>query len=78
MAEAHRQRISNPKYRPVRYKNMVQFKNFDAVKTKGFEDGMWGSFLIDRSLNDGVEAKYIFQAGDHMGGTVKFKCRVQD
>lgn len=69
---------SNAKYRPRKYKNMVQFQNFDAKSTTGLESGMWGNFLIDRSINDGSEAKYIFQAGDHMGGTVHFKCRVQD
>ena len=69
---------SNPAYRPRRYKNMVQFRHFDARNTDGMEDGMWGQFLIDKSLGDGCEAVYIFQAGDHMGGVMHFTCRVQD
>jgi hypothetical protein len=69
---------SNPKYKPTTYRNMVQFKDFDAEKTTGLEDGMWGNFLIDKNLGDGCEAKYVFQAGDHMGGTVHLTCSVQD
>jgi hypothetical protein len=69
---------SNPKYRPVKYKNMVQFQNFDAKETMGEESGMWGQFLIDKEFGDGCDAKYIFQAGDHMGGTINFKCTVRD
>ena len=68
---------SNPNYRPIKYKNMVQFKDFNAKDTTGREDGMWGSLLIDRNLSDGCDAKYIFQAGDHMGGTVHMSCRVK-
>lgn len=67
---------SNSNYRPYKYKGYTQFKDFDAVHTSGQEDGMWGSFVVDlNSTEKKFDARYIFQAGDHMGGTVLFTCR---
>lgn len=66
---------SNPNYRPNVYKGFTQFKEFDATHTAGQEDGMWGSFVVDLNTADKFEAKYVFQAGDHMGGTVLLNCR---
>lgn len=66
---------ANPNYRPIRYKNYTQFKNFDAAHTTGQEDGMWGSLVLDLNSATPFDARYIFQAGDHMGGTVLFTCR---
>lgn len=60
----------NPKYKPTRYKGFSQFKDFDA-------SDMWGSFILDKDTNqDSFEAHYIFQAGDHMGGTLHMSCEV--
>lgn len=68
----------NPDYRPRRYKGYAQFKDFDAEATAGHESGMWGYFLIDRKAALGEDKSfhgvYIFQAGDHMGGTLHFTC----
>jgi len=71
-----RELSNNPNYNPRRYEGFVQFPNFDAEDTSGMESGMWGNFLIQEGLvEDGAfEAKYIFQAGDHMGGTIHFTC----
>lgn len=67
---------SNPNYRPIRYKGYTQYKDFDAIHTAGLESGMWGAFTADlRSTSDTFDARYIFQSGDHMGGTVLFTCR---
>ena len=66
---------ANPNYRPLRYKKFTQFKNFDATHTAGEESGMWGTLVIDLTSTPKFEARYIFQAGDHMGGTVLFNCR---
>ncbi len=65
----------NENYRPNRYKGFTQFKEFDAVHTAGQESGMWGALVLDLSKADKFEARYIFQAGDHMGGTVLMTCR---
>lgn len=66
----------NTNYRPRRYKGFMQFPDFDAAETKGRESGMWGSFLLQRIYKTAprFQAKYIFQAGDHMGGTVHLTC----
>jgi len=67
---------SNPNYKPTRYKGYTQFKKFDSVHTAGLESGMWGEFVMDLTMPDGpFDARYIFQAGDHMGGVVIFNCR---
>lgn len=66
---------ANPNYRPTRYKNYTQFKNVDATHSTGQEDGMWGSLVLDLNNKAPFDARYIFQAGDHMGGTVLFTCR---
>lgn len=66
---------ANPRYRPIRYKNYTQFKNVDAAHTTGQENGMWGSLVMDLNNKAPFDARYIFQAGDHMGATVLFTCR---
>lgn len=67
---------ANPNYRPIRYKGYTQFKEFDAIHTAGLESGMWGVFVIDLTkTTQTFDARYIFKAGDHMGGTVLFTCR---
>lgn len=67
--------MANTNYNPNKYKDWFQFKDFNATSTQGVEDGMWGSLLLDLSSDDYFDARYIFQAGDHMGGTVILKCR---
>lgn len=66
----------NTNYRPRKYRGFIQFPSFDAVKTSGMEDGMWGVFLVQRIYKTApqFQAKYIFQAGDHMGGTIHLTC----
>jgi hypothetical protein len=70
---------ANSAYHPNKYKDYAQFANFKAVKTMGVEQGMWGSLVVQTSAPAGgkILAKYIFQAGDHMGGTVHFVCTIQ-
>ncbi|MCX4025669.1 hypothetical protein H0A36_20030 [Endozoicomonas sp. SM1973] len=66
----------NPDYNPVVYHDHYQFKPFNAVTTNGFDGGgMWGSFVLPKSLNKEVSAHYIFQAGSHIGGTIDYKCK---
>lgn len=66
----------NTNYRPRRYKGFMQFPYFDAVETKGRESGMWGALLLQRIYKTAprFQAKYIFEAGDHMGGTLHLTC----
>ena len=73
--------VANAKYRPNQYKGFAQFQNFNAIKTTGLEDGMWGNLVAQvegRTSSGKIAAHYIFQAGDHMGGTVHFSCSVKD
>lgn len=71
-----RQLRSDPTYRARKYKNFVRFKSFNAAETTGLETGMWGDFLLEKNIEDGMQAKYVFKAGDHMGGTMHFTCLV--
>ncbi|MCB0366456.1 MAG: hypothetical protein H6624_07650 [Bdellovibrionaceae bacterium] len=70
-----------PFQRASKYKNHYRFQDFDAAFTAGAESGMWGYLVVNKDIHnmrDGgvkeVDAHYIFQAGDHMGGTVDFVC----
>ena len=59
----------NPYYQPKRYKGYSQFRNFDSLKT------MWGDLLISKQTNkDKFFAHYLFQLGDHIGGTLHLSC----
>lgn len=68
----------NPDYKPTKYKGFSQFQKFNATDTEGSsESGMWGEFVLDKKTDrDTFKAHYIFQAGDHMGGTLHFNCEV--
>jgi hypothetical protein len=69
----------NLDYKPRKYKNYSQFRDFDATSSK---QGMWGYFVLEKenrqtqNSNGGstLMAHYIFQAGDHIGGTIDFVC----
>ena len=59
----------NPYYRPRRYKNYSQFPNFDFI------GDMWGDLIISKeTTQDKFYAHYLFQQGDHMGGTLHLSC----
>lgn len=65
----------NPDYSPRVYVNHHQFKSFNATVTNNNDGGgMWGSLVVPQSLTAEIEVHYIFQAGDHMGGTVDYQC----
>ncbi len=68
--------IENPDYRPRKYFGFSQFREVDAVDTEGSaESGMWGNFLLEKDMTpEDFQAKYIFHAGDHMGGTLNLGC----
>ena len=68
--------VENPDYRPRKYQGFSQFREVDATDTGGSaESGMWGVFLLEKDISgDHIQAKYIFQAGDHMGGTLHLGC----
>lgn len=68
--------VSNSKYRPIKYKGHTQFRDVDTNDTAGLESGMWGSLVLDLRNEDAktFKAYYIFQAGDHMGGTSLLEC----
>ncbi len=63
-------------YRPRVYKGHSKFEDFDATTS---EMGMWGYFVLERHLNSSeLTAAYVFQSGDHMGGTIDVLCEVED
>ena len=70
----------NPKYRPNKYKGYSQFPKLDATDTTGSsEEGMWGQLLLEKDTSKRTfQAHYVFQAGDHMGGTLHLTCSVRD
>ena len=70
----------NVKFRPNKYKGYSQFQKFDATDTlNSTEDGMWGQLVVAKNTSRAIfHAHYIFQAGDHMGGTLHLSCKVQN
>ena len=64
----------NPNYRPVKYKDSSQFQKIEAKETRGPENSMWGSLIVPKKTTGSFEVHYIFQAGDHMGGTIHMDC----
>lgn len=66
----------NKAYKPNKYKDYAQFKDVDAKETTGQESGMWGYLVFpkDYAAQEKFHAAYVFQAGDHMGGTLHFTC----
>ncbi len=68
--------VENSTYHPRKYFGFSQFREVNAVDTEGSaESGMWGDFLLEKDMSkEHFEAKYIFRAGDHMGGTLNLGC----
>jgi hypothetical protein len=68
---------ANAKYRGRTYKQHDQIKDFDATATSNNDGGgMWGYLVINKDTSTPTfDAHYVFQAGDHMGGTVDFTCK---
>lgn len=65
-------------YKPHKFIGFAQFNHFNAVHTLGEESGMYGYLAINVTQNiNEFEAFYVFKAGDHMGGTTLFTCRVR-
>lgn len=66
----------NTAYRPGTYKGFSQFRGVNAADSVGSrEQGMWGEFILAKDTDPtGFPAHYIFQAGDHMGGTLHLSC----
>jgi len=70
------QLADNPAYKPQKYVGAAQYKDFNAVKTNGNDGGgMNGTLVLDKKFDQKkFHAHYIFQAGEHMGGTLDFEC----
>lgn len=67
---------NNPNYIPRKYLEHYQFP-LDATATNGNDGGgMWGNFILPKNPKKEFQAHYIFQAGDHMGGTVDMNCKI--
>ena len=61
----------NLKYKPSKYKNHMQFRDVNATESS---TGMWGVLVMPAMPGYQFEAHYIFQAGDHIGGTLDLNC----
>lgn len=61
---------NNPNYNPHKYYGYYQFP-LDASES---DQGMWGNFVIPFGPANKFNTHYIFQAGDHMGGTIDMDC----
>ncbi len=70
----------NPSYRTTKYKNCSQFPHLDATDTNGSTEGaMDGNLLLEKKTNrESFKAYYIFKSGEHMGGTIRFTCTLQN
>ncbi len=63
----------NTNYRPRRYLNHSQFRNFNAQESS---HGMWGNLILEKpNGEERIKAHYIFQSGDHIGGVIDFSCQ---
>ena len=71
------QQVVNKEYRGRTYKNHDQLKDFDATATSDNDGGgMWGYLVINKDTSAKTfDAHYVFQAGDHMGGTIDYVCQ---
>ncbi len=63
-------------YRPSVYTNHFKFNDFDAKVTSRHDGGgMWGYLVVKKdNTSDKIDAHYVFQAGDHIGGTIDMTC----
>jgi hypothetical protein len=72
----------NPNFVAHKYKNHMQFPKFNDAVDFGGESGVWGSLVVNSGLieNGGgkmYDAHYVFQAGDHRGGTIDYSCQAR-
>ena len=63
-------------YRPSVYTNHFKFNEFNAKVTSRHDGGgMWGYLVVKKdNSSDKIDAHYVFQAGDHIGGTIDMVC----
>ncbi len=77
---ASKQLPQNLNYKPRVYKNYIQFKNIQDAGSNSYDGGnMNGELVIHKDIKedkvDNVSASYIFQSGDHLGGTIDYECQ---
>lgn len=65
-----------PNYKPRVYTGYSKFEKFDATETSECDGGgMYGYLVIEKDMTkESFAAHYVFQAGDHIGGTIDFSC----
>jgi hypothetical protein len=63
-------------YKPRRYVDSIQFPKVDTQFSSTHDGGgMSGELVISKDNSEKTfEAHYIFQTGDHMGGTIDLVC----
>jgi hypothetical protein len=68
----------NPNYRPRVYTNHFQFRGLREVASNNRDGGgMNGDLVISNTVLTSNEARahYVFQSGDHLGGTIDYDCK---
>lgn len=70
----------DPDYRPTRYQDHNKYNDFDATKTSTCDGGgMYGHLIFpERISRIPLTMYYVFEAGDHLGGTLEFNCYPRD
>ncbi|MBT3980301.1 MAG: hypothetical protein HOE90_03060 [Bacteriovoracaceae bacterium] len=70
------------KYKARVYKNHSKFEDYDSTASNSTDGGgMWGYLAVEKyeepkgGEEKSFSAHYVFQSGDHMGGTVDFDCK---
>lgn len=70
-----------PSQRASTYKSdqFLRFRGFNASYTSRSDGGgMWGYLVVEKDAqfqeSGAFAAHYVFQAGDHMGGTIDYSC----
>ena len=69
---------NDPNYNGTTYTNHHAFKEFNAGITGRTDGGgMWGYLALNKDNGtDDIDAHYVFQSGDHIGGTVDLMCEI--
>ena len=69
---------SNPNYNGHKYTNHVQFKEINESASSSADGGGMNGYLVvnkDRKSGESFDAHYVFQSGDHIGGTIDYDCQ---
>ena len=70
----------NPNYKPIDYLGATQFKKFSGKGLSGFDnDNPHGELVLEweQGKRKEFQTHFVFQSGDHIGGTLDMKCKLE-